>query len=261
MSTSLLFHAFGVKGFQLKKTEFKNGEVVFYLDQDPHELRCSLFKSTKVLRRGKRERKVTSVPIGKKKTFISFPHQRVECIECGAIRYVKVNFVEKNKQHTRSFKNFAVNLLRFSTIKDVANILGVGWDLIKEIDKTALKQYENPPLKELKKIAIDEIYLGKKSKFITIVLDIDSGTIVYVGKGKDAESLDEFWRKLKKSGASIEAVASDMSGAYIKAVEENIPKAVHVSDHFHVVKLLNEKLTELRRELHNEIEDKTGKKY
>ena len=51
------------------------------------------------------------------------------------------------------------------------------------------------------------------------------------------------------SRAKIKAVATDMCKAYIKAVRDNLPKAVHVFDHFHVVKLFNDKLSALRREV------------
>ena len=259
-TTSLMFHAFGISGFQLKNTEYSNGEITFNLSQDKHNLRCPICHSSKVKRRGKRHRRLRSVPIGNKRTFIAFDHQRVECEECNCIRYVKVNFVEKEKQHTRSFKNYALALLRFSTVKHVADHLGTGWDLIKSIDKTDLKRFEKVVFKDIKQIAIDEIYLGKKNKYITIVLNIETGAILYVGEGKGADSLDEFWPKIERSKATIEAVASDMSPAYAKAIREHIPNALHVTDHFHVIKLFNEKLSILRRDLYNEVEDIAKKK-
>jgi hypothetical protein len=60
-----------------------------------------------------------------------------------------------------------------------------------------------------------------------------------------------FWRKLKSAQAQIEAVATDMSRAYTLAAAENLPEAVHVFDRFHVVKLFNDKLSALRRQVQN----------
>lgn len=77
-----------------------------------------------------------------------------------------------------------------------------------------------------------------------------SGAVVFVGDGKDSQALAPFWRSLKTSRARLEAVATDMSSAYTKSVRENAPNAVHVYDRFHVVKLFNEKLSQLRREVH-----------
>ena len=87
------------------------------------------------------------------------------------------------------------------------------------------------------------------------MLDLDSGAVVFVGNGKGSEALKPFWKRLKSSKAKIQAVATNMSPAYISAVLENLPKARLVFDRFHVMKLLNEKLTELRRQLYREATD------
>jgi len=252
MSTSLLFHAFGIRGYQLQKTEFLEGKVYFHITQDKNNLRCPACKSSKVICRGKQTRIFKSVPIGNKHTLIVLPVQRVCCEECNTIGNVQIQFAEKKKRYTRAFKQYALSLLRHSTIKDVATHLGVGWDLIKEIDKSDLQKYQNPSLRDLKQIAIDEISFGKGHNYITVVLDIDSGAIVFIGEGKGSDSLDPFWKKLHRAKAKIEAVATDLSPAYISAVKNNLPEAVHVADPFHVVKLFNDKLSDLRRDIYNE---------
>jgi len=146
------------------------------------------------------------------------------------------------------------------TPSDVSTHLGISWDLANEIQKRRLgKRFARPKLKKLKEIAIDEIYLGKKHKYITLVLDLQSGAVVFVGEGKGADALKPFWRRLKSSRAKIQAVATDMSPAYISAVLKNLPKARLVFDRFHVMKLFNEKLTELRRQLYNEAVDGLAK--
>lgn len=82
---------------------------------------------------------------------------------------------------------------------------------------------------------------------------------MFVGQGKGSKALDPFWRRLRSSGAKVQAVATDLSRAYIQAVTENLPKATLVFDRFHIVKLLNEKLSELRRELYREAVDRLQK--
>ena len=64
---------------------------------------------------------------------------------------------------------------------------------------------------------------------------------------------------MRYSGAKIEAVATDMSPAYIEAVTEHPPQATLVFDRFHVIKLFNDKLSDLRRELFSEATDKLHK--
>ena len=130
------------------------------------------------------------------------------------------------------------------------NRLDVGWDMIKDIQKRHLeKRFSHPKLKHLKRLAIDEISIGAGHRYLTIVLDLKSGAVVFVGDGKGADALSPFWCRLKQSGAAIEAVAIDMSRAYIQAVRENLPDTVIVFDHFHVIKLFNEKLSDFRRKL------------
>ena len=87
------------------------------------------------------------------------------------------------------------------------------------------------------------------------MLDLDSGAVVHVGEGKGGDALTAFWKRLRSSGAKVEAVATDMSPAYIEAVSTHLPRASLVFDRFHVMKLFNDKLSDLRRELHREATD------
>jgi transposase len=136
---------------------------------------------------------------------------------------------------------------------DVAALTHLGWDTVKEIVKEDLAQrYKSLSLKEVKRIAIDEIHIGTKAKFYTLVIDLESGHIIHVAKGRGAEALRKFWRRVRKAKARIEAAACDMAAAYWSAILENLPDAALVFDHFHVIKLVNEKLDELRRALWRE---------
>jgi transposase len=185
---------------------------------------------------------------------------RVYCPKCVVTRQVPVDFADGQRRHTRAFARYALELTRIATIKDVAQHLCVGWDLIKELKKNDLaRRYRQPKLRQRKHLAIDEICVGRGRRFRTLVLDLDTGAIVFVGQGKGADALKPFWKRLKASRAKIRAVAADLSLAYTKAVRENLPNALLVYDRFHVVKLFNEKLSDLRRELHREATDQLEK--
>jgi len=116
------------------------------------------------------------------------------------------------------------------------------------------KTLGKPRLRDLEVIAIDEIYAGRRNKFFTIVIDWRSGAIVYVGTGKGQDALNPFWKLLRGSGAKKKAVSTDMSSAYHAAVVKHLPQAKQVFDRFHLVKLMNEKLTQRRRDLQREAE-------
>jgi len=169
---------------------------------------------------------------------------------------VKVAFADIRRSYTKAFETYALDLSRQMTIRDVAEHLRVGWDMIKDIQQRDLtRRFSRPRLGRLRKIAVDEISVAKGQRYLTVVLDLESGRIVFVGENRDAKALDPFWKRLRRSRAKIEAVAMDMSAAYALAVTTHLPEATIVLDRFHVVKLLNEKLTQLRREAYREVAD------
>ena len=260
MSTSLLYHGFGIRGYIYVRTEYHHGQVVFTIRQDPDALRCSVCGSRDVRSRGHAERRFKSLPIGGKPVNIVFPIPRVECAVCAALCQVEIGFADRRRSYTKPFERYALDLLRHMTIQDVAEHLNVGWDLIKDIQKRDLtRRFARPKLKHLRQIAIDEISIGKGHRYLTVVLDLESGAVVFVGDGKGADALIPFWRRVRWSGAKIEAVAMDMSPAYIEAVSTHLPEAAIVFDHFHVIKLFNEKLSDLRRDLYREATDQLHK--
>ena len=252
MSTSLLYHAWGVHGYVYQRCEFVAGSIVFHLVQ-LKGFCCAACRSRHVICRGTVKRRFKTVPIGRKPVELALPVQRILCLSCGALRQVELGFADERRSYTKLFERYALELCRACTIKDAARHLGVSWDTIKDIDKRYYRRvFSKPKLQHLRFIAIDEVCIGKGYRFLTIVMDLESGAVVFVGQGKGAEALLPFWKRLAHSGAGIQAVAMDMSPAYIDAVSSNLPQAQIVFDHFHIIKLFNEKLTELRREMYRE---------
>ncbi len=146
------------------------------------------------------------------------------------------------------------------TLRDVSRLTHLGWDTVKDIVKADLQvRYAEVPLKKVKRIAIDELYLGSKAKYVTLVIDLDSGRVLWVGPGKGGESLKGFWPKLRASKAKIVAAACDMSAAYWSAVQEHLPQAALVFDRFHIIKLANEAIDEVRRGIQRTL-DLTGRR-
>jgi transposase len=147
------------------------------------------------------------------------------------------------------------------SLKAVAAFTHLGWDAVKDIVKSDLAaRYAEVSLKGVSSIAIDEVYLGKRDKYVTLVINLEDGRVLWVHKGRGAEALQGFWERLGKRGRdNIECVACDMSAAYWSAVQEHLPKAALVFDRFHIVKLANESIDEVRRGIQNTL-DLTGRK-
>jgi transposase len=253
MSTSLLYHAFGIRGYDYVKTDYREGGVAFTIRQRPHTYRCPLCNSRAVAPRGHQERIFKTVPIGHKPVTVVLPIPRVYCPACNVVRQVPLAFADPRRRYTHAFERYALELSRCLTIQDVARHLDVGWDTIKDIQKRDLhRRFKKPRLRKLKQIAIDEICIGAGHRYLTVVLDLLTGAVVFVGEGKGADALEPFWKRLKASRAKVEAVATDMSAAYIGAVTRRLPDATLVFDRFHVMKLCNDKLAALRRQLYRD---------
>lgn len=256
MSTSLIYHGWGLRGYRLVKTLFSGGKITFRIAHRPASLRCSSCGSFDVINSGQHVRLFRSVPIGRKPVVFELPVQRLKCKNCGHIRQAKLGFADPRRSYTRAFERYVLDLSRQLSILDVARHLQISWDMVKDIQKRHLqRKYARPRLKHLRLIAIDEISIGKGHRYLTVVLDLESGAVVFIGEGKSANSLLPFWKKLRQSGATILAVATDMSKAYILAVRQNLPEAIHVFDRFHVIKLLNDHLATYRRHLQRTVPD------
>lgn len=260
MSTSLLYHGFGIRGYHYVRTVYEGGQVIFTIDQEPGDLCCAACGSRRVIRRGVQERRFRSLPIGSGPVQIVLAVPRVGCTDCGKVRQVSIDFADERRSYTHNFERYVLALSQRMTIRDVAEHLGVGWDLVKDIQHRYLsRKFRRIKLKHLRQIAVDEIVIGRGHRYLTVVLDLESGAVVFVGNGKGADALKPFWTRLKRSRAKIEAVAIDMSPAYISAVQTHLSKAVLVFDHFHVHKLFNDKLSGLRRQLYREATEQLHK--
>src|SRR5262249_19149393 len=94
MSPSLLYHAFGIRGYDYVRTDYRGGQVIFTIAQDPDDCRCSACGSHEVISRGHVERRFLNVPIGDRPTAVILLIPRVECRACGAVRQVEVPFAD-----------------------------------------------------------------------------------------------------------------------------------------------------------------------
>jgi len=196
---------------------------------------------------------VKTVPIGFKPVWLVIPVQRVGCCDCGAGQRIDIGIAEPRRWYIKAFARYALALSKKMTMQDVANLLGVGWDTIKTIFKRYLtRRFSKPSLGKLKYIAIDEIRVRKGHKYLTLVMDLESGAVVFVSEGRSMNRLTPFWKRLKRTKAKIQAVATDMNAWYLSAVIENLMDAALVFDRFHGAKLMNDKITQIRRQLFRE---------
>lgn len=256
MNPSYLYHSFGVRHQECTRIEYKGNQNIHHIQTKPEELRCPECNSRKLIYSGSVYRYIRSVPVGRRETILKMKVRRVECKECGCIRQEKLHFVTGKRSYTNKFARYVVGLSRIGTIKDIAQFLNISWDTVKDIQKRYLQRhYGSPDLNGLEFIGIDEFAVRKGHVYKTIVADLVTGHVVYVGDGKGADALDKFWEKVRKKKVRIKAVATDLSAAFISSVMANAPDSTLVFDHFHVVKLMNDTLDKLRRQAYSQEAD------
>jgi transposase len=232
---------------------FLGGKPVFYGLIHPNEIVCPVCQSRNVIRYGHITRTFNMLPVGNNNTELVVNIPRLFCKNCGSNRQPNLRFADPRKHYTHPLERFVIGLCRVMTIQDAAALTGLSWDTVKDIDKTYLRdKYKSFSLKFVRYIAIDEVYLGRKRKYITVVMDLRSGQVIHVCRGKGKDALKGLWKRLKRHNANILAVATDTASGYMAAVMEHLPKADLVLDHFHIVKWFSDKLSLLRRQLYHE---------
>ncbi len=260
MSAKTFYHALGLKGYDVVDCYETPYEMSIIVELPREMWRCRECHSRSVHLHDGCFRRWRNVPIGLKPTWVGMSVPRVKCQDCGACRRIHVKFAQGVTHHTRAYERYAADLLRYLTPNDLVNREGLAWGTANAIDKRRLEAVPKPSLRHVKRIAIDEIFAGKLHKFMTLVLDLDSGAVVFVGQGRGAQALAPFFEKLRQSKAKLKAVSMDRVpsgwGGYIKAAREELPHLTLVFDRFHIVKLMNEKLTKLRRDEYNIATDK-----
>lgn len=117
MSTSLLYHAFGLVGYQYVNCSFREGRVRFRIRQTRDRLCCPSCGSDRVWSQGTVERTFRTLPIGSKSVEIQFDMPRVLCFACGITRQVRLRFAAARRSYTRAFERCALELSRHMTIK------------------------------------------------------------------------------------------------------------------------------------------------
>jgi len=137
------------------------------------------------------------------------------------------------------------------SITAVADQLDLDPKTVKAIDKAALEvEFGSTTYEGLRRLAIDEIALKKgQNNYMTVVLDYDTGRVVWMGQGHGVPTLDQFFSSMPTMlRRQIQAVAIDMWDPYIKAIREWCPQADIVFDLFHVIRAFNLIIDDIRNE-------------
>jgi transposase len=252
MSTSILYHGWDAENYTYRTTEYAAGAIWFHIEKNPRKRVCPLCGGRDFVLAGLVDPPpaVKGVPIGKKPVFLVLHLHRVKCANCSVIVREERLLADPKKHYTHQLARYVLDLSRRMTIADIAEHLGMSWDTVKEILKADLeRRSQKTDWRNVTHIAIDEVSLSKGQRYLTVVLNLKTGRVLFVAESRKAEALAPFFKRLRRSKTRLEAVAMDMSAAFKLAVETYYrrPCAI-VYDRFHVIKLLNHQIDEIRRE-------------
>ena len=198
--------------------------------------------------------------IGSSLSCLRFPHNQLRCPKCDATKSQFISFKAAGHRITEMLLQYVCDLLAHGTYtnKDIADITGLNKNVVKAIDKKRLQGIYTTdngtnlikPEKQAKFLGIDEFKLHNGRRYATHIIDLETGHILWIQKGKSKQVVYDFINHVGMEWMSgVEAVACDMNSDFQEAFEEKCDWIQPVFDYFHIVKNFNDKVvSEVRKE-------------
>ena len=184
--------------------------------------------------------------LGAQRCFVVAAIRRVKCPDCG-VRVEAVPWA-RGPRFTRDFEDVVAYLAQQMAKAPIARLLRVAWDTVGRIvERVVADHLDETRLHGLVAIGCDEISYRRGQRYLTCVADHATGAIIWARPGRNAATLQAFFDELGDRKRSIRAVSIDMSAGYENAVRAAAPDAEVCFDPFHVVKLANEAVNDVRR--------------
>jgi transposase len=194
-------------------------------------------------------------------------HARVPRIkrDDGKVRLIPTPWEGKVSGFTLLFEALLIQLCKAMPVHNVSQLTGVSdhkvWRVLDTYIALAKKDED---FSGLSIIGMDETSIAKGHEYITLFVDLVERRTVHISAGKDNKTVVDFVEELEaKQGdrKSIKQVSCDMSPAFIKGVKENLPEAEITFDKFHIIKLINEAVDQVRREEGRYTPELKGNRY
>jgi transposase len=203
------------------------------------------------------------------KTYLHARPPRVHCPKHG-VKQVRLPWAEPNSRFTAMFERLVIDVLKETDVLGATRILDLSWDeawgvMQRAVARGLLAKQD----RIVEKIGVDEKSAAKGHKYITLVYNLDTATVEYIGDERKTETLDGYYRTLSKEQlAGIEAIAMDMWDPYIKSTKAHVPGAEDkiVFDRFHIMQHMGKAVDTVRKQEHRALkadgdERLTGTKY
>ncbi len=204
-----------------------------------------------------RVRRWADLPWAGHRVMLEYAPIRVDCDRCGAHAVELLAWAEPRQRQTRRLQHY-VALDAFSMpLSHVATKWGLSWRTVRRAEQGAIDRWaQTRPTPPLRQVGLDEKWLGRRhqrpEKFVTIVSNLETGEPVWLGYGRDADTVKSWITTLSvPDKEQLTLVASDMHAPFRKAIRDDpaLSHVVYSHDPFHIMKRAGEAISELRREL------------
>jgi len=194
------------------------------------------------------ERAVRDLPWSAFRATVFIEIYRVNCPDCG-VKREKVPLLPSKAPFSKRFEDAVGLACEMASARQVARQFGLPASTVRAIDLRYLERWNAGRKKPaLRQMGVDEIYLGKKQKFLSVVCNLETGEPVWFGRERKKESLDEFFQGLSaKQRRGIQAACLDMWKPYRLSIEQWAPQCQIIYDKFHIMQHANKAVDEVRR--------------
>src|SRR5882757_11170507 len=191
-------------------------------------------------RRGRRWR---HLDLGIHRLWLVYEIRRLECPDCG-VRTEELPWARPGARHTRDFEDTVLWLAQRTDRTSVATLMHCAWETVTAIiNRGVAELLDERRLQTLYRIGVDEICYRHPHRYLTIVGDHDTGTVVDIRPGHSEQSLTDFYAAQPDSMLKqIQVVSMDVSKPYISATRSKVPEAIICFDGFHIMQWINRAL-------------------
>jgi transposase len=177
---------------------------------------------------------------------------RVSCPHCGVRMINEIPWARRDSGFTLLFEAMVMTLAKSMAAKTIASFVGEHdtriWRIIHHYVDQGREQADHSKVEH---VGVDETSSKKGHNYVSLFVDLEKAQILFATEGKDASTVKRFQQDLVAHKGDPEAITefcSDMSPAFIKGVADNFPKAHLTFDKFHIMKIINEAVDEVRRQ-------------
>lgn len=181
---------------------------------------------------------------------------RVACPEHG-VRQARLPWTEGRSRFTALFERFAIDVLQETDVLGATRILRISWDEAWGIVERAVERgLLARQARVCRHIGVDEKAAAKGHDYLTVVCDLESGTVEHVASDRRKESLDSYFQGLSSEQLEgIQAVAMDMWEPYVQSTRAHVPNADEkiVFDRYHIMTHMGQAVDAVRKREHREL--------